>query len=115
MPEPALVSISTSWPCATYSRTAPGVNPTRYSWFLISFGHPIRMQRSSPFAAFAIDVPEAKKTRNRVACPCEEELRITRNWWKIACLRVFAKDIRMSGMDAIDLAIMRTLQDNGRI
>ena len=38
--------------CATYSRTAPGVRPTRYSWFLISFGHPTRMQRSSPLMAF---------------------------------------------------------------
>ncbi len=40
---PAPVSTSTSWPWATYSRTEPGVRPTRYSWFLISLGHPTRI------------------------------------------------------------------------
>src|SRR4051812_18140619 len=43
MPAPAPLSTSTSWPWATYSRTEPGVSPTRYSWFLISLGQPTRI------------------------------------------------------------------------
>src|ERR1700733_11717316 len=41
MPAPAPVSTSTLCPCATISRTEDGVRPTRYSWFLISFGTPM--------------------------------------------------------------------------
>jgi hypothetical protein len=33
----------TSWPAATSSDTEDGVRPTRYSWFLISFGTPTRI------------------------------------------------------------------------
>src|SRR5665213_2308366 len=43
MPSPAIVSTNTSWPREVSSRTAGGVMPTRYSWFLISFGTPTRM------------------------------------------------------------------------
>ena len=34
---------STSWPWCTSSSTDDGMRPTRYSWFLISLGTPIRM------------------------------------------------------------------------
>jgi hypothetical protein len=40
MPAPAVLCTTTSWPCATSSRTDDGVSPTRYSWFLISLGTP---------------------------------------------------------------------------
>src|SRR3954453_19173949 len=43
MPPPAPVSTVTSCPAATYSRTAPGVSPTRYSCTLISLGTPTRI------------------------------------------------------------------------
>ena len=43
MPLPAPVSTVTWCPAATYSRTAPGVSPTRYSWTLISLGTPTRI------------------------------------------------------------------------
>src|SRR6185312_15519972 len=43
MPAPAPDCTSTRWPRATYSRTAPGVRPTRYSWVLISVGTPTSM------------------------------------------------------------------------
>src|SRR5690606_19494271 len=46
MPCPAPVSMRTSCPLATYSRTEAGLSPTRYSWSLISFGHPTRMTPS---------------------------------------------------------------------
>ena len=41
-PTPASFSTSTSWPWATSSCTPMGVIATRYSWFLTSFGTPIR-------------------------------------------------------------------------
>src|ERR1700740_181055 len=40
MPLPAPVSTLTLCPCPMISRTDDGVRPTRYSWFLISFGTP---------------------------------------------------------------------------
>src|SRR5262245_64300133 len=43
MPSPAPRSTVTRWPCATSSRALVGVNPTRYSWTLISFGTPMSM------------------------------------------------------------------------
>src|SRR5665213_141445 len=46
MPSPACVSTNTAWPRAVSSRTAAGVMPTRYSWFLISLGTPMRMKSS---------------------------------------------------------------------
>ena len=39
-PTPASVSMTTSWPWTTSSRTPAGVMATRYSWFLISLGMP---------------------------------------------------------------------------
>ena len=42
-PRPAPASTITSWPLATYSRTAVGVSPTRCSPGLISEGTPTRM------------------------------------------------------------------------
>src|SRR3990167_4748830 len=43
MPSPAFVSTITRCPAATYSRTASGVSPTRYSCVLISLGTPTSM------------------------------------------------------------------------
>src|SRR6185369_7710697 len=40
MPSPAPACTMTSCPADTYSRTAIGVKPTRYSWGLISRGTP---------------------------------------------------------------------------
>src|SRR5688572_12192558 len=51
MPAPALVSTTTLCPAATYSRTAPGVRPTRYSCVLISLGTPIFMATSAVWHA----------------------------------------------------------------
>src|SRR3546814_114438 len=45
MPAPAFVSTITLWPWWTSSRTEDGTRPTRYSWFLISFGTPTSMMR----------------------------------------------------------------------
>src|SRR3954452_17634772 len=64
MPAPAPVSTNTSWPCAAYSRTEPGVSPTRYSWFLISFGQPTRIESSSNPAI-------ACYRMGRIECVCE--------------------------------------------
>src|SRR5580693_6525032 len=46
MPSPAFVCTNTSCPRAVSSRTALGVMPTRYSWFLISLGTPTRIWAS---------------------------------------------------------------------
>jgi len=62
-----------------------------------------------------VEVPNKKQTRESAECPCEEELRKSRFSRIIALNANFSKDLRMSDLDAIDLAIMRTLQDNGRI
>src|SRR5512137_2161645 len=47
MASPALVSTNTSCPRAVNSSTAAGIMPTRYSWFLISFGTSRRMRVTS--------------------------------------------------------------------
>src|SRR5438477_12415651 len=53
MPEPAPLSTSTRWRCATISRTLAGVSPTRYSWSLISFGTPISIANAPAVARCA--------------------------------------------------------------
>src|ERR1700719_28906 len=47
MPAPAPRSTRTLCPAATYSRTAEGVSPTRYSCTLISLGTPTRIESSA--------------------------------------------------------------------
>src|SRR5580704_7880785 len=46
IPAPAPVSTRSSCPAAASSRTESGVNPTRYSCSLISFGTPIRIRQA---------------------------------------------------------------------
>src|SRR5699024_1594057 len=43
-PSPALLSISTRWPCAVMAATASGVRHTRFSWYEVSLGRPMNKE-----------------------------------------------------------------------
>ena len=107
-PAPAPVSTITVWPCATASRAAWGVSPTRYSCGLISFGHPIFMGLLPLSSRIA-----ARSLRNRV-----ENHAAARPF-----ARSFLRDAPLSGesspamtdLDDTDRRILRVLQKEGRI
>ena len=109
MPLPAPVSMSTSWPAATSSRTPAGTSPTRYSWTLISRGTPTRMGpllrgyvaceiRFPPGVAACVLAPPA--------CRCGRICRYRAS---------YRGNFAPMELDRYDRAIVRLLQQDARI
>src|SRR5690606_34070173 len=114
MPAPAPLSTSTSWPWATYSRTAPGVSPSRYSLFLISLGQPTRICRT-PFGAsrhFSPAVTLGEAASNVLA---NAIARGSTDKYFLHTGSRHSQEIRIMSLDRIDVAILDALQKDGRM